>query len=221
MENAEAKKVLWGEEFHVVPEGLAEDEVVSFVDDLMEQSRQIRDDQERQASLHRLAEQTVVEADKLAASIKQQARGEAEAEAARLIAAAEQEGRERAQRIVRAAERESATLSTDSAAKGKEEAEQILAQARREAELMIKATKDELPAIESEAKLEAEYLVRRFTVKFVEQIRSAVTETCNDMLPSLDDLMKESSHSGALDEGDSKHAIAPVEKKARSSSRRS
>ena len=92
MENAEAKKVLWGEEFHVVPEGLAEDEVVSFVDDLMEQSRQIRDDQERQASLHRLAEQTVVEADKLAASIKQQARGEAEAEAARLIAAADAGG---------------------------------------------------------------------------------------------------------------------------------
>ena len=221
MENAEAKKVLWGVEFHMVPEGLAEDEVVSFVDDLMKQSHQIREEQERQASLHKLAEQTVIEADKLAEGIKQQARGEAEAEAARLIAAAEQEGRERAQRIVRAAERESTTLSTDSVAKSKEEAEQILTQARREAELAIKAAKDGLPAIDSEAKLEAEYLIRRFTVKFVEQIRSAVTDTCNDMLPSLDDLMKESGHSGALDEGDSNLAIAPGEKKAKSSSRRS
>ena len=47
-------KQLWGVEFNVVAEGLDEDEVVSYVNT-------IRADQARQASLQKLAEQTVVE----------------------------------------------------------------------------------------------------------------------------------------------------------------
>ena len=62
MSKVTAKK-LWGESFHVVPEGLDEDEVVKYVDKL-------KVELDRQSALQKLAEQTVVEADKLAGSIK-------------------------------------------------------------------------------------------------------------------------------------------------------
>ena len=51
----------WGVKFSVVPNGLSEEEVVSFVDDLMKSSKSSDD---KQASLIKLAEQTVIEADK-------------------------------------------------------------------------------------------------------------------------------------------------------------
>ena len=65
-------KELWGVSFRVVPDGLAEDEVVSFVNKIMAKGRSPNEDQERQDSLRILAEQTVVEADRLAGEIKQQ-----------------------------------------------------------------------------------------------------------------------------------------------------
>jgi hypothetical protein len=46
MEKADVKEH-WGVEFRVVPDGLAEDEVVSFVNNLMEQSRVGGDDDDR------------------------------------------------------------------------------------------------------------------------------------------------------------------------------
>ena len=63
-------KQLWGTEFHFVSKGLAEEEVVSFVEKLMDQARETGEDHDRQSSLLKLAEQTVVEADKLGSLVK-------------------------------------------------------------------------------------------------------------------------------------------------------
>ncbi len=211
---------LWGNEFRVVPEGLSEEEVVSFVNGLMEKSRQGRQDKGQQASLLKLAEQTVVEADKLAESIKQQAREEAEEESAAHLAAAQEQAREQAQRLVKKIERGATEQSSAAVAKAEGEAGEIVADARREAQSIIQVAKEMVPGIVSEAKLEAEYIVRRFTVKFVEEIRSTVSETSNNMLPGLDELMKETGHGGVLEEGDEPQPAIVGQKKEKVSSKR-
>jgi len=217
MEKSDSKE-LWGTEFHIVPHGLDEEEVASFVDRLLAEARKNKEEQDRQASLIRLAEQTVVEADKLAESIKKQASQEAQEETAKIISASEQRAREQAERLIKRTEREVSAKSSEALTIAKKEAEEIVAAARREAEDALKAARDKVPGIESEAKLEAEYIVRRFTVKFVEELRSTVTDTANNMLPSLDHLMKEAGHEGVLQEGsNAQPAIASREGKQKSS----
>ena len=63
-------KELWGTRFDVVQNGLSEEQVVSFVTDLMAEAQKAREGQERQSSLLKLAEQTVLEAERMAAEIK-------------------------------------------------------------------------------------------------------------------------------------------------------
>ena len=200
MEMNEVKE-LWGVQFSVVPEGLAENEVVSYVDDLREEVRKEREERERQASLLKLAEQTVIEADKLAESIKDQARKDAQEEAAGIIAASDGTAQEQANKIKSEAERDAEAQTSATIAKALSGAEEIIAKARKEAQEVIESVREKAASMEAEAKLEAEIIVRRFTVRFVEEIRSVVTETSNNILPNLDDLMRESGHSGVLGEG--------------------
>ncbi len=218
MENTDVKQ-LWGVDFRVVPQGLAEDEVVSFVDKLMKESRTAGDEQERAASLHRLAEQTVVEADKLAESIKQQATEEAEEAAARIAADSEEQATVQSQRIIKKAEREAAALSNAAGSKSEKEAQEVIARARAEVQEILQDARDKVVSMEAEAKLEAEYLIRRMTVKFVEEIRSVVTETSNNLLPSLEAEISKSGETAMLsDGGDAQPAIAPARRRPKSSS---
>ena len=100
------------------------------------------------------------------------------------------------------------------------EAQEVVAKARNDAEAIIGPVREKVSSMEAEAKLEAKYIVRRFTVKFVEELRSVITDTSNKMLPSLDDLMKESGHGSILeDEKDSKKAISSSGGKAKDSSK--
>ena len=211
-------KELWGVEFPIVARGLAEDDVVSFVNKLMEENRRVKEERERQSSLLKLAEQTVVEADRLAESIKEQARQEAEEEASKIRAASEQQAQEQAQRVVRKAEREAAERSSAIIDEAKVEAQELTARAQKESQDIIQATRDKIPGIASEARLEAEYIVRRFTVNFVEELRAVVTETCGKMLPSLDELMKGAGHGSVLDqEANAQPAIVSSRSKAKPS----
>jgi len=73
---------LWGKEFSIVGDGLAEAEVVAFVSELLQR-------QQHQSSLMELAQRTVIEAEKLALSLREKAKSEAEAEAAGIISQAQ------------------------------------------------------------------------------------------------------------------------------------
>lgn len=179
-----------------------------------------KDDQDRHASLLKLAEQTVVEADKLAESIKEQAKKEAEEERAKIVSAAREEAKAAAERVTSRAEREAADQIETAVKKAEQDANEILANARKDSDRILQAAREKLPGIESAAKLEAEYIVRRFTVNFVEEIRSAVTEAAEQMLPNLDDLMKRSGQQGVLQEGaDGKAASQGRPSRPRSSSK--
>ena len=94
-------KTLWGKDFRVVAEGLAETDVVIFVEQLLAEHREKLEQLDHVESLHELAKKTVEEAEELARGIRHEASREAEAESARILAEAE----ESAQQILEDAER--------------------------------------------------------------------------------------------------------------------
>ena len=91
---AEKTKALWGQEFRVVDAGLAETDVVIFVEKLMRQHRESLSRLDHIASLHELAQKTVEDAEALAARVAEQARSQSEAESGRIVE--EAQGRARA-----------------------------------------------------------------------------------------------------------------------------
>ena len=78
-------KSLWGQSFRVVEQGLAETDVVIFVEKLMRQHRESLKQLDHIASLYELATKTVEDAETLAASVKEEAKTESEAEFSRII----------------------------------------------------------------------------------------------------------------------------------------
>ena len=64
---------LWGREFNIVKNGLSEDQVVSYVNQLVSEHDMLIQRQEHLSSLTKLAEKTVAEAEKLAEEIKTEA----------------------------------------------------------------------------------------------------------------------------------------------------
>ena len=81
---------LWGKEFSIVGNGLAEADVVAFVSELLQQ-------QEHQNSLMELAQRTLTEAEQAALSLREKAKSEADAEAARIVSHAQAQADEIAQ----------------------------------------------------------------------------------------------------------------------------
>jgi hypothetical protein len=97
--------VLGGREFKRVKNGLDEAQVASFIDELIKERDKLAQSQDHIASLNRLAEMRVVEADKLAAQIKTEAAEQAKADSAAIIDKAKEQARQLAeQKIAEAVE---------------------------------------------------------------------------------------------------------------------
>ena len=93
-------KSMWGQDFRVVAEGLAETDVVIFIERLMREYREGLEQLDHVSSLRALATKTVEEAERLASNIRDEARRGSEAASAKIIA----EAREKAQVILQEAE---------------------------------------------------------------------------------------------------------------------
>ena len=91
---------LWGQAFRLVSDGLAESDVVTFVEKLMSQQRESLKQAHHIDSLHKLAAVTVEEADLMASNIRKEAQRDADAESASIVAAAQ----EKARRILESAD---------------------------------------------------------------------------------------------------------------------
>jgi len=87
---------LGGREFNRVKNGLDEAQVASFIDELTKERDKLAQAQEHIESLNRLAEMTVVEADRLATQVKAEAAEQAKAESVAII----DKAREQAQQMV-------------------------------------------------------------------------------------------------------------------------
>ncbi len=176
----------WGAEFSVVPEGLSEGQVVSFVNDLIARSQGNGAEDERQSSLVQLAEKTIIEAHKLAESIKERATRDAEAEAQRITKLAQETARAQVARVLESAQREAETDANAVATEAENQAQQITRKAHREAQDILQAAKQQAADITSEARLEAEYTVRKLTSRVSDELRAAVATISSSILPDLD-----------------------------------
>jgi len=125
MGNGEVKKLL-GQEFKVVKRGLAEEQVMAFINQLIDQRDKLLAKQQHINSLQILAEKTVTEANELA----EQIRCEAQSEAGGII----EEARERAKEIFEETQRQAQ-------AEAQEKVNRVLAQARQEASSIVEVTK--------------------------------------------------------------------------------
>ena len=88
---------LGGNEFRRVKNGLDEDQVASFISELINQRDTLLQHEDHLTSLTKLAEKTVTEADRLAEEIKAEAREQSKAESATIIAKAEEQAQQRAE----------------------------------------------------------------------------------------------------------------------------
>ena len=219
-ENLEVRQ-MWGTDFHVVENGLSEDEVTAYVNNLMEEAQKTKTENERQSSLLKLAEQTVVEADKLAKSIESEAHQAAAAETARIVGEAETEAKKQADRLLKKGERDAEDKISRISAEAEQSANEVIEKAKKDGQDIVDGAKEKVASMESEAKLEAEYIVRRFAMKFVEEIRNSVTEATNNMLPNLESFVSEAAAESTLrGKDDTAPAIPEPARKQRASSRR-
>jgi vacuolar-type H+-ATPase subunit H len=124
---------LWGREFAKTREGLDEEQVVSFINELMSKYETLRNRTEHLSSLTKLAEKTIVEADNVAKDLQKEAEDKAGAEANAIIAEAE----EQAQKIIQ-------EKSAEAVAMANREAEAIRARARQQAESLLEEKTKEI-----------------------------------------------------------------------------
>ena len=92
--------VLGGRKFKRVKNGLDEAQVTSFIDELTKERDKLAQSQDHIASLNRLAEMTVVEADKLATQLKAEAAEQAKAENTAIIDKAKEQARQMAEKKI-------------------------------------------------------------------------------------------------------------------------
>ena len=115
-----------GRELKRVKNGLDESQVASFVDELLKERDKLAKSQDHIASLNRLAELTIVEADKLAAQIKTEATEQARAESAAIIDKAKEQARQASERKIAESVKAASEQATAIKARAEEEAVLLL-----------------------------------------------------------------------------------------------
>ncbi len=131
--NKEGIVELWGHEFNLAKNGLDEAQVVSFVNELTGERDLLVQRLEHMSSLTKLAEKTIVEADRLAEEIRKESTDRAEAEANAIVTKAEEQARQMAEEK----RTEIMTVAT-------KEAEAIKANAEREIKLLLERERERI-----------------------------------------------------------------------------
>ena len=165
---------LWGQEIDIVKGGLDEEQVIPFVNELVDKYRFLAEKQQHFVSLGTLSEKAAIEAEKLATDIKARAKKESDAEAARIVA----EAMEKARGIVSQGEKAAQNAS-------RHETEAILSAARRKADI-----------IETEAKQLAELFLIRSREIIEANLKTEVQDVYRQLITSLQD------HTGDVDKID-------------------
>jgi cell division septum initiation protein DivIVA len=125
--------VLGERAFNRVKNGLDEAQVTSFIDELIKERDKLAQSQNHIASLNRLAEMAVVEADKLATQIKTEAAEQAKAESAAIIDKAKEQARQMTEKKL-----------ADAVELANEKANAIKAKAEEEATLLLENEKNKI-----------------------------------------------------------------------------
>lgn len=161
------KKQLWGKDFDLVDEGLAEEQVAGLVNDLIRKCRALEEQQKYFLSLGSLTERAAIEADKVAAVTKARVKGEAEAEAARIMAEANQR-------------------SQEMMVEAKKAAQEVTQQ---EVQNVLQAVLRKAAITELQAKQQAQLFLIRSREAIEGDLREEVKEAYNRILYVLQDLL--------------------------------
>lgn len=184
---SETSKNLWGKPFRVVKEGLAETDVVIFVERLLEDQRKTLKKLEHLDSLHDLATQTIEDAEKLAAGLRKEGEMEGQARAARIQMEAEAEARQ----VVADAEATAEAILSE--ARQKAAATQV--ESRRKAMVRLGQLEDALKNVSEEAVNE---LAGRMPSHYIgKYLRQSV-----HFLAAFEQLMREARKDIEFDEGE-------------------
>jgi vacuolar-type H+-ATPase subunit H len=176
-------KELFGQTFKLVRNGLDENEIRSFVDSLLGQNASLLAKLEHLDSLKKLAEMTVVEAQKEAESIRDEIEGNANTKAAAILAeaaeAAEKQGKER----IEDAKRYADVINTGAEvirAAAVEEANRIKAEAAQNAEELLREIRSSSKKETQEAlKIKKEQFKKHYKQIYKELLANldSITET--------------------------------------------
>lgn len=143
---------LWEHDFAIVRNGLDEEQVISFVNELISQRVTFLQRQEHLSSLTKLAERIAAEADNMAKQTKEEAVEQAEAETTAILAKAE----EQAQQMIEEKRAEVIAMAN-------REAEAIRANAQQQATLLLE---EKARSIQIELKDTVQSLSRQFLSQF-------------------------------------------------------
>ena len=156
MDTSDSKiREIWGRKFKIVKNGLDEAEVFSFIGGLIDQNNALASKLEHLDSLTKLAERTVIEANKQAQSTKKEGEEKANAGAASIIAEAEEKARKEIDRITSEGERKARQSAQEKIAAAEQQAQSMLTAAEEKAESIKANADDEANRITAEAKQNA------------------------------------------------------------------
>ena len=156
MDTSDSKiREIWGRKFKIVKNGLDEAEVFSFIGGLIDQNNALASKLEHLDSLTKLAERTVIEANKQAQSTKKEGEEKANAGAASIIAEAEEKASKEIDRITSEGERKARQSAQEKIAAAEQQAQSMLTAAEEKAESIKANADDEANRITAEAKQNA------------------------------------------------------------------
>jgi len=124
---------LGGREFKRAKNGLDEAQITSFIEELIKERDELAQSQHHIAALTKLAETTIVEADRLAKQIKAEASDQAKAESAAIIDKARQQAQQMAER------KQAEILKM-----ANEKADAIQSQAEKKSALLLESERDKI-----------------------------------------------------------------------------
>ena len=164
--------------------------------------------QESQTLLLKLAERTVLQAEALAQEITDRARQASEAEGVKILERYTAEAQDEVRRIVEEAKKRSAEIIAEATTQANDEKQSILRQAHKEeqevtararaeeheviskaqyeAQTLVNASKAGAESIESNATMRAEFIIWQMSQNAADEIKRAVLQICNNLLPELD-----------------------------------
>ena len=183
MDTSDGKiRELWGRKFKIVKNGLDEAEVFSFIGGLIDQNNALASKLEHLDSLTKLAERTVIEANKQAQGMKKEAEEKANASAASIIAEAEEKARKEIERIISEGERKARQSAQEKIAAAEQQAQFMLTAAEEKAESIKINANDEANKIVAEAKQSAIASEQQAqeTLKAAGEKADSITTNAND-----------------------------------------
>ena len=191
-------KEIWGQKFRLVKNGLDEAEVASFISTLTRQKNELAGKLEHLSALTKLAESTVVEAEKQAKSIRMQVEEEAKAQAASIIAEAEEQAKSEGDKIIAESKQRAEEVRQTGVALAERQAEETIKNAEARAGEVKRVAEEEASRIvagatekaKKEAMLIAQQsnqLLMRSRKMAEREIAEKFKKVCDELLSSVSD----------------------------------